>query len=435
MDPFAERRQRLLKEITDGVVVIPAGHLANRNHDVDFEFRQLSPFWYLTGFGEPDAVAVLRPGHEKPYVLFVLPRDPKMETWTGLRTGVDAAQEKFGADVAFPTTELDKELPKLLAEYENVYYALGTDQKLDAMLTDQSVKRRRMAPRGDKSLKAIIDPMPILDQLRLIKTPLEIECLQKAIDITTSGFDLAFRIAKPGAYEYEVQAAMENEFRRLGSERNGYPSIVASGHNACILHYISNRDQMQDGDLLLIDAGAEYDMYSADITRTWPVNGRFTPEQKDVYEVVLAANEAGINAVKPGNGAMDVHDVALKVLTRGLIELGALEGDIDELIKERKFLPYYMHGTSHWLGLDVHDSGIYRTGGRTGPSIKLEPGMVLTVEPGLYFGPFAEDAPERLKGIGIRTEDDVLVTDDGNQVLTKAVPKTVTEIEAAASSS
>ncbi len=431
MDQFADRRKRLLDLITDGAIVVPAGHLANRNHDVDFEFRQLSPFWYLTGFGEPDAVAVLRPGHEKPFVLFVLPRDPKMETWTGLRTGVDAAQEKFGADVAFPTTELEKELPKLLAEYEKVYYALGSDQKLDAFITDQAVKRRRMAPRGDKALNEIIDPMRVIDRMRLIKSQLEVECLQKAIDITAAGFDIAFKTAKPGSFEYEVQAGMEIEFRKQGSPRNGYPSIVAGGENACILHYISNRDRLEDGDLLLIDAGAEYDMYSADITRTWPVNGRFTPEQRDVYEVVLAANEAGIEAAKPGEDAMGVHDVALKVLTQGLLDLGALEGDIDKLITERSFLPYYMHGTSHWLGLDVHDSGIYRTGGRTGPSIKLEPGMVLTVEPGLYFGPFAEDAPERLKGIGIRTEDDVLITEDGNRVLTAAVPKTVDEIEEA----
>ncbi len=433
MDQFAERRSRLLNEITDGAIVVPAGHLATRNHDVEFEFRQVSPFWYLTGFGEPDAIAVLRPGSEKPYALFVLPRDPKLETWTGLRTGVEAAQEKFGADVAFTTTELDTELPKLLADYEQVYYALGTDQKLDALLTDQSVKRRRMAPRGDKALNSIVDPMPVIDQMRLIKSPLEVECLQKAIDITAAGFDVAFKTAKPSVFEFEVQAEMEHEFRGRGSERNGYPSILASGANSCILHYISNRDRMDDGSLLLVDAGAEYEMYSADITRTWPVNGTFSPEQKDVYEVVLAANEAGIDAAKPGNGAMDVHDVALKVLTQGLLDLGALKGDLDALITERGFLPYYMHGTSHWLGLDVHDSGIYRTGGRTGPSIKLEAGMVLTVEPGLYFGPFAEDAPERLKGIGIRTEDDVLITEDGNRVLTSAVPKTVSEVEAAAS--
>lgn len=435
MDQFADRRNRLLKEITDGAVVVPAGHLAIRNHDVDFEFRQLSPFWYLTGFGEPDAVAVLRPGHEKPYVLFVLPRDPKLETWTGLRTGVDAAQERFGVDVAYSTAELETELPKLLAEYEKVYYALGADQKLDAFITEQAVKRRRMAPRGDKALNEIVDPMPVIDQMRLIKSPVEVECLQKAIDITVAGFDLAFKTAQPGAFEYEVQAAMEIEFRRQGSPRNGYPSIVAAGGNACILHYISNRERMKDGDLLLIDAGAEYDLYSADITRTWPVNGKFTPEQKEVYEVVLAANEAGIAGAVPGNDATGVHDVALKVLTEGLIELGALKGEADKIITERGFLPYYMHGTSHWLGLDVHDSGIYRTGGRTGPSIKLEPGMVLTVEPGLYFGPFAEDTPERLKGIGIRTEDDVLVTENGNRVLTAGVPKTVDEIELAASGS
>lgn len=430
---FAERRKRLLAQITDGAIIVPAGHLSARNHDVDFKFRQQSAFWYLTGFGEPDAVAVLRPGHSEPYTLFVLPRDPKLETWTGLRTGVDAAKERFGADAAFSTAELETELPKLIADYEKVYYAVGADQKLDAFLIDLAVKRRRTAPRGDKALTALIDPTPVIDQLRLIKSAVEIECLQKAIDVTVAGFDVAFAKARPGMYEFEVQADMEVEFRRGGSPRNGYPSIVASGENACILHYISNRDRLKDGDLLLIDAGAEYEYYSADITRTWPVNGKFTPEQKDIYELVLAANEAGIDAAKPGNGATDVHDVALRVLTQGLVDLGVLKGEIDTLITERGFLPYYMHGTSHWLGLDVHDSGIYRTGGRTGPSIKLEPGMILTVEPGLYFGPFAEDAPERFKGIGIRTEDDVLITDDGNRVMTSAAPKTVAEIEAAAS--
>jgi Xaa-Pro aminopeptidase len=432
---FSERRERLLAQITDGAIIIPAGHLLTRNHDVDFEFRQQSPFWYLTGFGEPDAVAVFRPGHSEPFALFVLPRDPRLETWTGLRTGVDAAKEKFGADLAFSTAELETELPKLIADYENIYYAVGSDTKLDAFLTDLAVKRRRTAPRGDKAINALIDPMPVIDQMRLIKSPAEVEYLQRAIDITAAGFEVAFARAKPGGSEYEVQADMEVEFRRRGSARNGYPSIVASGENSCILHYISNRDQMKDGDLLLIDAGAEYELYSADITRTWPVNGKFSPAQKDIYELVLAANEAGIDAARPGNDATGVHDTALKVLTQGLLDLGVLKGEIDKIITERGFLPYYMHGTSHWLGLDVHDSGIYRTGGRTGPSIKLEPGMVLTVEPGLYFGPFAEDAPDKFKGIGIRTEDDVLITEDGNRVMTSAVPKTVAEIEAAIAAS
>jgi Xaa-Pro aminopeptidase len=433
MDQFVERRKRLLGHITDGAIIVPAGHLATRNHDVDFEFRQQSAFWYLTGFGEPDAVAVFRPGNSEPYTLFILPRDPKLETWTGLRAGVEAAKERFGADVAFSTADLEKELPKLIANYDKVYYTVGMDRKLDAFLIDLAIKRRRTAPRGDKALTALVDPMPVIDQMRLIKSEMEIECLQKAIDITVAGFEKAFSKTMPGTYEFEVQADMELEFRRQGSPRNGYPSIVASGHNSCILHYISNRDRMNDGDLLLIDAGAEYEYYSADITRTWPVNGKFTPDQKDIYELVLAANEAGIDVAKPGNGAMDVHDAALRVLTQGLLDFGVLKGEIDKIITDRGFLPYYMHGTSHWLGLDVHDSGIYRTGGRTGPSIKLEPGMVLTVEPGLYFSSFAEDAPERFKGIGIRTEDDILITADGNRVMTSAAPKSVDEIEAAAS--
>lgn len=430
MDQFADRRRRLLEQITDGAVVIPAGHLATRNNDVDFEFRQQSTFWYLTGLHEPDAVAVFRPGHSDPYTLFVLPRDPKLETWTGLRTGIDAAKERFGANAAFSSADLEKELPALIADYEKVYYPVGTDKKLDEIMTDQVIKRRRTVQRGEKALTALVDPLPVIDQMRLLKSPVEIEWLQQAIDFTKAGFDTAFRVAKPGKYEYEVQAEMEVEFRRRGSTRNGYPSIVASGANACILHYISNRDQIADGDLLLIDAGAEFEFYSADVTRTWPVNGKFTPAQREIYELVLAANEAGIAAAKPGSGVTDVHETALKVLTQGLIDMGVLEGELDKVITDRGFMPYYMHGTSHWLGLDVHDCGIYRTGGRTGPSVKMEPGMVLTVEPGLYFGPFAENAPQRFKGIGIRIEDDVLITEAGNRVMTADFPKTVDEIEA-----
>lgn len=432
MDQFAERRKRLMDQIGEGAVIIPSGRLANRNYDVDYVFRPQSTFWYLTGFDEPDAVAVLRPGHDEPYALFVLPRDPKMETWTGLRTGVDGAKEKFGADVAFSTAEIEKHLPALIAGAETLYYALGTDEKLDKQITELTVKRRRLAPRGDKGVVSIIDPMPLIDKMRLLKSASEIESLQKAIDITASGFSEAFKTARPGATEYEVQAAMESEFRRLGSPRDGYPSIVAAGGNACILHYISNRDRIEDGDLLLIDAGAENDLYSADITRTWPVNGKFTSAQKDVYAVVLAANEAGIEIAKPGIGFDEVHNTALKTLVNGLIGLGALKGDVDEIIKKTEHLPYYMHGTSHWLGLDVHDSGVIRTGGRTGPATKLEPGMVLTVEPGLYFGPFADNAPDALKGIGIRIEDDIVITEDGNRVMTAGVPKSISDVEEAA---
>ena len=432
MNQFAKRRKKLLEQITDGAIVIAAGHSGNRNNDVDHEFRQQSPFWYMTGFGEPDAVAVLRPGHDEPYTLFVLPRDPRTETWTGLRVGVDGAKETHGADVALPTTELEKELPKLLEQSDNIYYSIGTDQKLDRLMTDLIVQRRKTSQRGEKHIAAFIDPLPVIDRMRLIKSDSEIASLQKAIDITAAGFSVAMREARPGAFEYEVQAGMETRFRHAGSPRNGYPSIVASGGNACILHYISNRSQLKDGQLLLVDAGAEHDYYSADITRTWPVSGKFSPEQRDVYEIVLAANEAGIAAAKPGAGIDEIHNSALRVLVQGLVDLGTLEGELDGLIETRDYLPYYMHGTSHWLGLDVHDSGIYRTGGTTGPATNIEPGMVFTVEPGLYFGPFAENAPERLKGIGVRTEDDLVVTESGPRNMTAAVPKSVADIEAAA---
>ena len=432
MSEFLARRKRLMTELTDGAIVVPAGHMSKRNSDVDYEFRQQSPFWYLTGFDEPEAVAVLRPGHDQPFALFVQPRDPKMETWNGLRAGVDGVKETRGADEAWPIGELEKELPKLLADYETVYYALGTDQKLDRLLTELTVQRRRLAQRGDKRIAGIIDPLPAIDVMRLVKSEYELTCLQTAVDVTVAGFSAGMKATRPGAFEYEVQAEMEVQFRRGGSPRNGYASIVASGANACVLHYISNRGRIADGDLVLVDAGAEHEFYSADITRTWPAGGKFSPEQRDVYEIVLAANEAGIAAARPGAGIDDVHQAALRVLSQGLVDLGALEGELDGLIEKREYLPYYMHGTSHWLGLDVHDAGVTRTGGRTGPSTLLEAGMVLTVEPGLYFGPFADKAPDALKGIGIRIEDDVAINGQGNRVMTAAVPKGVAEVEAAA---
>ena len=423
---FASRRARLTESLGDGAIILTAGHLANRNHDVEYEYRQDSTFWYYTGLDEPDAVAVLRPGAGEPYVLFVNPFDPKYEIWVGQRVGVEGATALLGADEAFPLEELDEKLPELLAETGTVYYALGSDRRLDRLVTDLIVRRRSSGQRDGSYVGRIVDPVSSIGAMRVIKSDKEIETLQRAIDITASGFDRAIRATRSGLREYHVQTALENEFRRLGSPRNGYPSIVASGGNSCILHYITNRDEIRDGDLLLIDAGAEVDYYGADITRTWPASGKFTPEQRDVYDIVLAAQKEAIAVIAPGVEFAEVHKKAREVLIQGLLDLGVLDGDMDDIIEEREYEPYYMHGTSHWLGLDVHDAGVYKDGEN---SVILQEGMVFTVEPGLYFGSQTEDAPEYLKGIGIRIEDDVVVTADGHRVMSSAVPKEPDDIE------
>jgi Xaa-Pro aminopeptidase len=416
-----------MESASGGAIVLAAGHDSPRNNDVDHEYRQSSSFWYLTGFEEPDAVAVLRPGSHTPYTLFVRPYDPMFEIWVGRRAGVTGAVGPLGANAAYPLDQLDTQLPKLMADYDTIHYALGTDQHVDDIITGMVKRRRGMAQRGAKSVRRIEDPTAQIDVMRQSKSDDEIALLQNAIDITAVGFETAMRTAAPGVYEYEVQAALEASFRHLGSSRNGYPSIVAGGANACVLHYVRNRDMLGDDALLLIDAGAEYGYYTADVTRTWPVSGKFTPPQRALYDVVLESQHRAIAAVKPGVGFDDVHRVATLALVEGLIDLGVLGGNADDVMSRQAYRDYYMHATSHWLGLDVHDCGPYRD---DRGQIRLRPGMVLTVEPGLYFGPQAKQAPEIYRGIGIRIEDDVLVTDDGCRVLSQAIPKEPAELEA-----
>ena len=424
---FNSRRRRLMESLSGGAIVLAAGHDSSRNNDVDHEYRQPSTFWYMTGFDEPDAVAVLRPGSDTPYTLFVRPYDPTFEIWVGYRAGVRGAVGSLGANAAYPLEQLDAQLPKLLAEYDTVYYALGSDDRLDGIISNVVKRRRSMAQRGAKSLRRIEDLTGQIDLMRQIKTADEIALLQHAIDITAHGFDAAMRTAAPGVHEYEVQAALERPFRQFGSPRNGYPSIVAGGANACVLHYIRNRDALGPDDLLLIDAGAEYGYYTADVTRTWPVSGKFTPPQRDMYELTLESQRKAIAEVKPGVGFDDVHRVAARTLVQGLIDLSVMSGSVDEIMERQTYRDYYMHATSHWLGLDVHDCGPYRD---DRGQVRLRPGMVLTVEPGLYFGPQAKKAPDIYKGIGIRIEDDVLVTEDGCRVLSEAIPKEPDELEA-----
>ncbi len=424
---FRSRRRRLMDSLTGGAIVIAAGHESPRNNDVDHQYRQDSSFWYLTGFDEPDAVAVLRPGSDTPYTLFVRPYDPTFEIWVGRRAGVRGAVGALGANAAYPIEELETQLPSLLSEYDTIYYALGSDDRVDGIISGLVKQRRRMAQRGAKSIRRIEDPTAQVDGMRQVKTDDEIALMQRAIDITAVGFQAAMQTAAPGVNEYEVQAALEGPFRHLGSPRNGYPSIVAGGANACVLHYIRNNEELGPQDLLLIDAGAEYGYYTADVTRTWPVSGEFTPEQRAAYDIVLESQKKAIAAVRPGVGFDDVHRVATRVLIEGLVDLNIMQGDVEQILSDAAYRDYYMHATSHWLGLDVHDCGPYRD---DKGQIRLRPGMVLTIEPGLYFGPQAKQTPEAYRGIGIRIEDDVLVTEDGCRVLSERIPKEPDELEA-----
>jgi Xaa-Pro aminopeptidase len=423
---FAERRESLMQALGEGAAIFPAARQATRNGDVDYEFRQDSTFYYLTGFEEPDAVAVLRPQAEQRFVLFVLPDDPEQAVWVGERAGVDGAIERCGADAAFPIEELEEQLPKLLDDAETVWFALGSDERLERLLSRLVARRRAGASRGPRPIARVADPTPHVEALRLMKSEEEVAALQQAIDITDRGIEAAMRATRPGIHEYEVQAVLEAEFRRLGSWRNGFPSIVGSGPETCVLHYTSNRRQMASGDLLLLDVGAEWAMYSADVTRTFPVDGKFTAEQRAVYDLVLEAHRRGIEAAHPGAGFYEVHDAALRVIVQGLVDLEVLEGEVDALIEEKAYRPYFMHGTSHWLGLDVHDAGPYRVGET---ATILQPGMVFTVEPGLYLSPAYGPVPEPLQHIGVRIEDDVLITPDGHRVLSAAIPSAPEELE------
>ena len=430
MTEFASRRRRLMSQMGRGsAAVFVSATEANRNGDVDYPFRQGSTFFYLTGFEEPNAVAVLRPGHDEPFVMFVRPHDPEQAIWVGPRAGVEGAQALYGADAAFAIEDLDATLPGLLSSATTLYFPFGEVEHSDIEpLISRIVARRRAATqRGLAPLDAVRDPLPLVDAMRVVKSRTEIAALQRAIDATGAGLLAAMRATHPGMHEYEVQAILEAEYRRAGSPRDGFPTIAAAGEHSCTLHYTANRARIEDGDLLLLDTGAEVDYYGADVTRTFPANGRFTAAQRDVYEIVLAAQAAGIARVRPGVTFHSVHDAALKVVVQGLIDLRILRGDVQTNIERDTYRPYFMHGTSHWLGLDVHDAGIYRANGK---STALVPGMVLTVEPGLYLATGAPRVPKRLQGIGVRIEDDVLVTPSGRRNLSGGIPSSVADLEA-----
>ena len=458
----ARRRERLAELLGDGLALVSAASPARRNNDVEHPFRQDSDFYYLTGFAEPGATLLLDPSApEENFVLFVRPRDRERETWEGRRAGTEGARERFGADAAYPASGLEEALRERLAGRRTVFLPFrdrGLRNRALAAAAALGGLRERF---GEEIPAEVRDLTPLLAELRLRKTEAEAEALRTACRITAAGHLEAMRFARPGLHEYQVQAALEYSFRIRGARREGYPSIVASGENAVILHYTENDRRLRDGDLILIDAGAEYEYFSADITRTFPVNGRFTGPQRAVYEAVLAAHAAGLEASRAGSSMRDIHRAAAGVITEGLVELGLLPGPAERALACHHYREFFMHGTGHWLGMDVHDAGTYGADGSPRP---LQPGMAFTVEPGIYVDPERESVelplleydperwarrrmvlgaerarqaeagereeagsvshpvPEALRGIGVRIEDDVLITDRGPEVLTAAVP-------------
>jgi Xaa-Pro aminopeptidase len=465
---FIERRRRFVEAIGDGLAIVPAAPETVRNHDVHHPFRQASDFYFLTGFDEPDAVAVFNPAHAKErYVLFVRPRDREMEIWTGHRAGVEGAVASYGADAAYPVDQLDARLREYAIERATLFYRLG-NAAFDGRVTRLVADLRAARARGFPTPTRLEDPGPIVHELRLRRSPAELARQRRACEISRDAHAEAMRYARPGMHEYEVQAALEFVFRSQGSPRDAYPSIVASGPNACILHYVENRRRIEDGDLLLIDAGCEYGYHAADITRTFPVNGRFSGPQRGIYEIVLRAQLAAIEAARPGARYEVIHEAARRVLTEGLVELGLLPRGVADSLAMHHDREFFMHGTGHWLGMDVHDVGDYRVLRQSRP---LEPGMVFTAEPGLYLDPareqvtfhlreYSEDemwerrlrlgmaqakkledeekakastvthpVPQEFRGIGVRIEDDVLMTAGGVEILTAGTPKTIDEVE------
>jgi Xaa-Pro aminopeptidase len=417
-----------MDRIGNGVAIFPATPEYVRTADLNHHYRPDSDLYYLTGFAEPEAVCVLAPHHpEHQFILFVRPRDKEKEIWNGRRAGIEGACQRYGADAAYTIDQLDTELPKYLEGATSLHYHFGVDEEFNHRVLGWLHGVQRKVRNGITAPLSIVEPRAILHEMRLIKSADEVALMRKAAQIGAAAHRAAMTTTEPGRYEYEIQAELEYVMKRSGAIGPSYGSIVGGGFNATILHYHENADVLNAGELLLIDAGAEYEYYASDITRTFPVSGTFTPAQREVYDLVHKAQHAAIAACKPGNRFQDVHDAAVRTLVEGLVDLRVLSGNVDELIAQEAYKPYYMHKTSHWLGMDVHDVGVYKVDGEWR---QLAPGMVLTIEPGLYFG---EDVPaeaHRYRGIGIRIEDDVLVTPTGCDVLTCDAPKDAEEIEA-----
>ncbi|MFM7086895.1 MAG: aminopeptidase P N-terminal domain-containing protein [Cyanobium sp.] len=437
IDPavLAERRRQFLQRLGGAAAVIPGAPLVTHHADVEHAFRQNSDFWYLTGFDEPDAVALFLPHRDEGerFVLFVPPREPRAEVWNGFRWGCEGAVERFGADLAHPRAELGERLGDYLQGADGIAFRIGRHPEVEPLVLQAWARQLDRAPRSGSAALGLVAPCPLLHEMRLRKSHAELERLRQAARISAEAHELARQVARPGLNERQVQAVIEQHFLEQGARGPAYGSIVAGGDNACVLHYTANNAPLRDGDLLLIDAGCSLnDYYNGDITRTFPINGRFSGEQRALYELVLAAQEQAVAAVGPGQTAEGVHATAVRVLVEGLRELGLLVGEVDGILEQGAYRHLYMHRTGHWLGLDVHDVGAYRLGEHP---VVLEPGMVLTVEPGLYVSDRLE-VPEgqpaianRWKGIGIRIEDDVAVTDHGHENLTAAALKAAAAME------
>ncbi len=429
---YRARRARIFEEMErrgGGALLLPAADEKLRNNDAEYLFRQDSDYAWAVGLDEPTGCALfLAKGGERKLILFVRPRDREKEIWTGRRAGVEGAKETYLADEARPVAEMDVQLPGRIEGAKTLWFRIGWDWAWDARISRLLVELRGGVRAGKRPPEAVVDSGRILHELRLVKTPDEVALLRKAADVTAEGHLAAMRDGIDGRREHQVQAEIEYAFRRRGGSGPGYGTIVAAGPNATILHYRAGDDVLRDGELCLVDAGGEYDWYCADVTRTFPVSGEFTSPQRDLYALVLAAEKEAIAAVKVGTTLEAIHELTVRRLTQGLIDVGLLRGTVDERIADGAFKKYYMHRTSHWLGMDVHDVGDYHVDGKPRP---LAPGMVLTIEPGLYVPPDDESAPVGLRGVGIRIEDDVLVSEAGPVNLTEGVPKEIAEVEAA----
>lgn len=426
---FAEHRARLLEHISEDEAVLCFGApMRLRNGDSDYRYRPHSDVYWLTGWEDPDVAVFLRRG-EEPLTMFVQPKDPEREVWEGRRLGPEGARERFGASAAHAIGEIEAQLPKLLQGVRALHYAFAVDPDHDALVMS-AVRKAAYAARknGLYAPETFHHPSKLLHELRLHKSERELELMRRAADLTAEGHRRAMAMARPGVYEYEIEAELVHLWRKAGSTGPGYEPIVAAGVNGTVLHYVTNRSVLREGEMLLLDAGCEWSYYTADVTRTFPVSGRFGSAQRDFYAAVLGVQEEAIAACRSGRRFNEIHDITVRGLTSAMIDLGLLKGTVEERVADEAYKKYYMHGTSHWLGLDVHDVGSY---GREGKSRELRPNMVLTIEPGLYVDPSDESAPEHLRGLAVRIEDDILVTEGDPVVLTAAAPKSVSEIEAA----
>lgn len=425
---YAKRRKQVMQSIgATGILILPAARHVLRSGDSHFPYRQQNDFYYLTGFDEPEAVLVIAPKRkEGEFILFNRPKNREQEIWEGVRAGQSGACKQFGADQSFSIHDLEKHLPELLTGRQEIHYTMGVDKHFDAILLNALNMIRGKIRNGTQYPLSFVDSAETLHEMRLIKSPAEIDLMRKAAEITAHGHMRAMEACKPGMNEYELEAELSYEFQKRGARFTAYSSIVGAGANSCVLHYTSNNEPVKNNTLVLIDAGAEYYNYAADVTRTFPANGKFTPEQRAIYDIVLEAQLAGIKAIKPGAPWPNIQTAIVKVITEGLVDVGLLKGRVSELIEKQAYLPFYMHRSGHWLGLDVHDVGRYKINGKWR---NLQANMVLTVEPGIYISADLKNVPKRWHNIGVRIEDDVLVTTKGYEILSHQVPKKAEEVE------